>query len=187
MVVSFLFACLMTIVAGLPAASAASTPVPATITATLDENTVLAPLSGVTIALDEVPDATFASGLMGAGAAIIPAEGRVIAPFSGEVASLFSTRHAIGLLSDSGIEILIHVGIDTVKLNGEHFTAHVKEGDKIHPGELLITFDREAILSKGFDLSTPIIMSNSDDFAGLEHQHETPYVNAGDPFLCVKR
>jgi PTS system beta-glucosides-specific IIC component len=186
-VVSFLFACLMTIVAGLPAASAASTPVPATITATLDENTVLAPLSGVTIALDEVPDATFASGLMGAGAAIIPAEGRVVAPFSGEVASLFSTRHAIGLLSDSGIEILIHVGIDTVKLNGEHFTAHVKEGDKIRPGELLITFDREAILSKGFDLSTPIIMSNSDDFAGLEHQHETPYVNAGDPFLCVKR
>lgn len=185
--IAFIFSCVMTFFAGLPAAKTAEDAKPVSVSAVVDENTVLAPLSGVSLPLDEVPDATFASGLMGAGAAIIPSEGRVVAPFSGEVASLFATRHAIGLLSDSGIEILIHVGIDTVKLNGEHFTAHIKEGDKIAPGDLLITFDRDAILAKGFDLCTPVIMSNSDDYQGLEQKNETPYVNAGDPFLYVKR
>jgi PTS system beta-glucosides-specific IIC component len=85
------------------------------------------------LALDQVPDSTFASGLLGSGAAIIPSDNKVIAPFAGVVASLFQTKHAIGLLSDSGIEVLIHVGIDTVKLDGVPFTAHVKEGDKVQP------------------------------------------------------
>ncbi|MBS0972128.1 glucose PTS transporter subunit IIA, partial [Serratia rubidaea] len=148
---------------------------------------VLAPLTGVAVALDTVPDPTFASGLMGQGAAIIPAEGRVVAPFHGEVASLFSTKHALGLLSDSGIEVLIHVGIDTVKLNGEHFTAHIKEGDKIAPGDLLVEFDREAILRAGYDLSTPVIISNSEDYAGVESVSPTPDVRAGAAFLHVTR
>ncbi|MTH47903.1 PTS beta-glucoside transporter subunit IIABC [Intestinirhabdus alba] len=183
--VSFLFACLMTMIAGLPAVPTASSA--ATAAAKHDDNTLLAPLSGVAIPLEAVPDATFASGLMGAGAAIIPSEGKVVAPFSGEIASLFSTRHAIGLLSDSGIELLIHVGIDTVKLNGEHFTAHVREGDRVQPGDLLIAFDREALLSKGFDLSTPIMVSNSDEYRGLEHRYSSPHVRAGDPFLYINR
>lgn len=186
-VISFVFSCVLTFLVGLPVMKASLEAKAVSITAEVDGNSVLAPLSGVTLTLDEVPDPTFASGVMGDGAAIIPSEGRVVAPFQGEVASLFATRHAIGLLSDTGIEILIHVGIDTVKLNGEHFTAHIKEGDKIAPGDLLITFDRDAILAKGFDLCTPVIMSNSDDFQALEHNNETPYVNAGDPFLYVKR
>ncbi len=186
-VIAFIFSCVMTFLAGLPAAKTLTAASAASVTTDIDGNTVLAPLSGASLALDNVPDATFASGLMGAGAAIIPSEGRVVAPFHGEVASLFATRHAIGLLSDTGIEILIHVGIDTVKLNGEYFTAHIKEGDKIAPGDLLITFDRDAILAKGFDLCTPVIMSNSDDFQGLEQKNETAYVNAGDPFLYVIR
>lgn len=185
--VAFVFSCAMTFLIGMRAVNAPAAANAVSISADVDENTVLAPLSGVSLALDQVPDATFASGLMGAGAAIIPSEGNVVAPFCGEVASLFATRHAIGLLSDSGIEILIHVGIDTVKLNGEHFTAHVKEGDRIAAGDLLVTFDRDSILAKGFDLCTPVIMSNSDDFRGLEQKNTTPYVNAGEPFLYVTR
>jgi glucose-specific phosphotransferase system IIA component len=96
-------------------------------------------MTGTVLALDQVPDSTFASGLLGKGVAIIPSVGKVIAPFSGEVASLFQTKHAIGLLSDSGIELLIHVGIDTVKLDGVPFTAHVKEGDKVKAGDLLLS------------------------------------------------
>ena len=95
---------------------------------------LLAPLSGKVVALDKVADATFASGLLGSGAAIVPCDEAVLAPFHGEVASLFVTRHALGLISDSGIEVLIHVGLDTVKLNGQYFTAHVKPGERIKPG-----------------------------------------------------
>ena len=188
--VSFIFGCVMTLIAGLPAVVAPqkqAAPAATSVAAVAGDDDIVAPLSGVTLPLDEVPDPTFSSGVMGAGAAIIPAEGRVVAPFHGEVASLFVTRHAIGLLSDSGIEVLIHVGIDTVKLNGEHFTAYVKEGDKVKPGDLLIAFDRDAILNAGYDLSTPIIISNSDDYAGLEPMHSSPYVHAGEPFLHVKR
>ncbi|MGQ8776644.1 PTS beta-glucoside transporter subunit IIABC [Serratia sp. NA_112.1] len=184
--ISFILACLLTLIAGVPGAEV----VPETKAAVVPvagEEDILAPLSGVTIPLEDVPDPTFASGVMGGGAAIIPSEGRVIAPFHGEVASLFTTRHAIGLLSDSGIEVLIHVGIDTVKLNGEHFNAYVKEGDKIRPGDLLIAFDRDAILLEGYDLSTPIIISNSEDFTGIEQKHTTPYVQAGGPFLHINR
>lgn len=112
--------------------------------------------------------------------------GKVIAPFSGEVASIFQTKHAIGLLSDSGIELLIHVGIDTVKLDGAPFTAHVKEGDKIKAGDLLLEFDRQAILNAGYDLATPIIISNSDDFRALDIVSASA-VDAGQPLLSVSR
>ena len=141
-------------------------------------------MSGTVLALDQVPDSTFASGLLGKGVAIIPAVGKVIAPFSGEVASLFQTRHAIGLLSDSGIELLIHVGIDTVKLDGAPFTAHVKEGDKVKAGDLLLEFDRQAILDAGYDLATPIIISNSDDYRSVDIE-STSVVDAGQPLLSV--
>lgn len=116
-----------------------------------------------------------------------PNNGLCLSNLHGEVASLFSTKHALGLLSDSGIEVLIHVGIDTVKLNGEHFTAHIKEGDKIAPGDLLVEFDREAILRAGYDLSTPVIISNSEDYAGVESVSPTPDVRAGSAFLHVTR
>lgn len=150
-------------------------------------DTLLAPLSGQLLALAKVADTTFASGLLGAGAAIVPHDNYVLAPFHGEVASLFATRHAIGLLSHSGIELLIHVGIDTVKLNGQYFTAHVKPGDTIQPGDLLIEFDRQAIKDAGFDLTTPVIISNSEDYAAVVTLANNELIPSGAPFLGVQR
>lgn len=178
-VVAFILALVMTMVAGLPHKSAEPVAV-----AKASENDVLAPMTGTVLALENVPDSTFASGLLGKGVAIIPSEGKVIAPFNGEVASIFQTKHAIGLESDSGIELLIHVGIDTVKLDGVPFTAHVKEGDKVQAGDLLLTFDRQAILDAGYDLATPIIISNSDDYPGLETVAGSS-VSAGQPLLTI--
>lgn len=178
--VAFILACVLTFFAGMPRSQAEQT----VVIAPAAENDILAPMSGSVIALEQVPDSTFASGLLGKGIAIIPAVGKVIAPFSGEVASLFQTKHAIGLLSDSGIELLIHVGIDTVKLDGVPFTAHVKEGDKVQAGDLLLEFDRQAILDAGYDLATPIIISNSDDYRSVEIV-STSVVDAGQPLLSV--
>ena len=179
---SFMLALLLTCIAGLPKAPAAVA-APAAKPAA-DGMTLLAPMSGSVLALDQVTDATFASGVLGDGVAIIPVDCRVVAPFAGEVASLFETKHAIGLLSDSGVEMLIHVGIDTVKLEGKPFTAHVSVGDKVQPGDLLLEFDRAAILEAGFDLATPIIISNSDNFAGVNNVASTS-VQAGKPLLAV--
>ncbi len=123
--VAFILACALTFFAGLPRKTIEPMAV-----VKAGENDVLSPMTGTVLALDQVPDSTFASGLLGKGVAIIPSEGNVIAPFSGEVASIFQTKHAIGLLSDSGIELLIHVGIDTVKLDGAPFTATSKRATK---------------------------------------------------------
>ncbi len=180
-VAALVISCVLTFVAGMPKSSAGEA---AVVTAPAGENDILAPMSGSVLALDQVPDGTFASGLLGQGVAIIPAIGKVIAPFSGEVASLFQTKHAIGLLSDSGIELLIHVGIDTVKLNGEPFTAHVKEGDRVQAGDLLLEFDRQAILDAGYDLATPIIISNSDGYRSVDIVSGS-VVDAGQPLLSV--
>lgn len=182
-VAALIIACVLTLVAGLPRSTAEQA---AVVVAPASENDILAPMTGSVLALDQVPDSTFASGLLGQGVAIIPSVGKVIAPFSGEVASIFQTKHAIGLLSDSGIELLIHVGIDTVKLDGAPFTAHVKEGDKIKAGDLLLEFDRQAILNAGYDLATPIIISNSDDFRALDIVSASA-VDAGQPLLSVSR
>lgn len=178
---ALIISCGLTFFAGLPRASAAPG---AVAVAPVSANDILAPMSGSVIALDQVPDSTFASGLLGRGVAIIPAVGKVIAPFPGEVASLFQTKHAIGLQSDSGIELLIHVGIDTVKLDGVSFTAHVKEGDRVQAGDLLIEFDRQAILDAGYDLATPIIISNSDDYREIDTVAPSA-VEAGQPLLSV--
>ncbi|NWK87224.1 PTS beta-glucoside transporter subunit IIABC [Raoultella terrigena] len=180
-VAALVISCVLTFVAGMPKSSAGEA---AVVTAPAGENDILAPMSGSVLALAQVPDGTFASGLLGQGVAIIPAIGKVIAPFSGEVASLFQTKHAIGLLSDSGIELLIHVGIDTVKLNGEPFTAHVKEGDRVQAGDLLLEFDRQAILDAGYDLATPIIISNSDGYRSVDIVSGS-VVDAGQPLLSV--
>ncbi|MDK1365338.1 glucose PTS transporter subunit IIA, partial [Klebsiella quasipneumoniae] len=178
---ALIISCGLTFFAGLPRASAAPG---AVAVAPVSANDILAPMSGSVIALDQVPDSTFASGLLGKGVAIIPAVGKVIAPFPGEVASLFQTKHAIGLQSDSGIELLIHVGIDTVKLDGVPFTAYVKEGDRVQAGDLLIEFDRQAILDAGYDLATPIIISNSDDYREIDTVAPSA-VEAGQPLLSV--
>lgn len=126
------------------------------------------PLCGKAVALENVPDATFAQGILGQGAAIEPSEGKVIAPADGTVSTIFDTHHAVGLTLDSGAELLIHIGINTVELNGEGFTAHISEGDRVTRGQTLITFDKEFITSKGYDTVTPVIVSNSDDYAEIK-------------------
>lgn len=125
---------------------------------------IASPIAGQVLPLDQVNDPTFASGLMGKGIAVKPQAGRVVSPVSGTVASLFKTHHAIGLASDEGAEILIHVGIDTVKLDGQFFTAHVKTGDVVKQGDLLVEFDLQAIEAAGYDAVTPIIVTNTDDY-----------------------
>ncbi|WP_241576185.1 PTS beta-glucoside transporter subunit IIABC [Rosenbergiella collisarenosi] len=127
--------------------------------------TVLSPMMGQVIALSDIPDPTFAGGLLGQGVGILPDKGEVRAPFSGTVESLFLTKHALGLRSEQGIELLIHVGIDTVKLAGLPFTAHIAEGDSFTAGDLLLTFDCQAITDAGLSLVTPILVTNSDEFS----------------------
>ena len=133
-----------------------------------DENFVYAPLKGTAVNMADVPDETFATDVLGRGVAIDPAEGKVIAPADGEVSTLFDTHHAIGLTLNNGMEMLIHIGINTVELNGEGYTAHVLEGDKVKRGQTLITFDIPLIQSKGYKTVTPVIITNADDYKSIE-------------------
>lgn len=133
-----------------------------------DENTIAAPMNGNAIPLEEVPDETFAQGVLGLGAAIEPNEGKVVAPADGTVETIFDTKHAIGLSLNNGAEILIHIGINTVELGGEGYKAFVAEGDKVKKGQTLITFDMDFIKSKGYKLVTPVIVTNSDDYSEIE-------------------
>lgn len=149
-----------------------------------EKTTLVSPQSGLILPLAEVNDATFASGLLGAGVAIIPLTGRVISPISGEIASLFRTNHAIGISTLNGLNVLIHVGIDTVKLDGKYFIPHVKLGDKISAGDLLLEFDREAILADGYDITTPIVITQDNELPViLSVNYET--IEEGSPLLTV--
>ena len=123
---------------------------------------VYAPVEGMVIPYSEIPDATFASGALGKGVGIVPVKGEVVAPFDGEISMFFDTRHAIGLMSRDGIEILIHVGINTVELNGEHFKALKESGDKVRAGEKLLEFDMAAIRAAGYDLTTAVLISEPE-------------------------
>ena len=125
---------------------------------------IYSPMKGQVIDISKVNDDSFANEVTGKGVAIIPESGKVAAPFDGTVSMVFNTKHAIGLTSKEGIELLIHVGIDTVKLEGKHFNALVKRGDPIKKGELLLEFDKEAIQKAGYDCTTPITVTNSADY-----------------------
>ncbi|HAB34918.1 MAG TPA: PTS beta-glucoside transporter subunit IIABC, partial [Exiguobacterium sp.] len=122
--------------------------------------TIPSPVSGQIVSLEKVSDSVFASGAMGQGFAVVPTEGKVIAPVSGQVTAIFASKHAIGIRSENGMEILIHVGIDTVRLDGTHFELHVAQDQKIEPGDVLITFDIESIQAEGYDIITPVIFTN---------------------------
>ncbi|CUN78832.1 PTS system beta-glucoside-specific transporter subunit IIABC [Clostridium disporicum] len=104
---------------------------------------------------------------MGKGAAIIPSEGRAVSPVDGVVSAIFETNHAIGLTADNGAEILIHIGLDTVRLGGKYFTAHVKNGDKVKAGDLLVDFDIKAIQEEGYDTITPVLVTNPDNYSNI--------------------
>mgnify|MGYP003306115141 CR=1 FL=1 len=125
---------------------------------------IAAPLKGETVPSSEVNDPTFAEEMLGKGLAIKPVEGKVYAPFDGEVAMVFDTKHAISLVSAKGTEVIIHVGLDTVMLKGEHYTAHVESGATVKKGDLMLEFDMEAIKAAGYEVITPVIVCNSDDY-----------------------
>lgn len=127
-----------------------------------------APVKGEAVSLSKVNDDTFANEIMGKGIAIIPSEGVVTAPFDGRVLTAFITGHAIGLINEFGVELLIHIGIDTVRLDGKYFDMKVKDGDIVKQGDVLLTFDIEAIKAEGFDLITPVVVTNTKEFAEVK-------------------
>ncbi|MGE6628157.1 beta-glucoside-specific PTS transporter subunit IIABC [Bacillus sp. FSL K6-4563] len=145
---------------------------------------VQAPMSGKVIPLSEVNDSVFSSEMMGKGVAILPDKGVVQAPFSGKVVTVTPTKHAIGLVSDDGIELLIHVGIDTVSLNGQFFDVLVKEGDEMKTGDHLLSFDIEGIQSNHLDVVTPIIVTNSTQYLDVIHTGDA-HVTAGQNKLLM--
>lgn len=126
--------------------------------------TVRSPVKGKTVRLEDVPDAAFSTGVLGKGIAVLPSEGKVVAPCDGIISNLFATGHAIGITSDDGCEILIHIGIDTVRLNGKYYTKKVEQGNRVKKGDILLEFDIEAITKEGYSLITPVVVTNSDDF-----------------------
>lgn len=127
-------------------------------------DTVYSPLSGNAIALENVNDPTFASGALGKGVAVVPSEGKVYAPFDGILDLLYDTKHALGMTSSDGIELLVHVGLNTVELDGKYYTAHAKSGDTIKKGQLLLEFDISKIKEAGYDITTPVIVTNADNY-----------------------
>lgn len=138
-------------------------------TIAVDSMTINSPINGEMIELSQVKDEAFSSGMLGQGVAFEPSEGKVIAPFNGEVVTLFPTKHAIGLLSEDGVELLIHIGLDTVELKGEFFETHVAQGDKIIQGQPLITFDLEQLRTAGYVTQTPVIVTNTANYKEIEH------------------
>lgn len=125
------------------------------------------PIEGKIIPLNKVEDDAFSQEVLGKGIAIIPSEGKVYAPFDGTVITLFPTKHAIGIVSDNGCEVLIHIGMNTVQLNGKYFTSHVQQGDKVKKGQLLVEFDIDHILQEGYNLETPVIITNTKDYSNI--------------------
>lgn len=139
----------------------------------VNEETIVAPIVGTIKSVEESSDAAFASGALGKGIIIIPSEGKVYAPVSGTVTVLFPTLHAIGITSDSGVELLIHIGINTVQLDGKGFTAHIKQGDHVDCGQLLVEFDMDYISKEGYSLETPVLVTNYNDLKEINITNKT--------------
>ena len=146
---------------------------------------IAAPMAGTAVPLEDVPDPTFSQGILGKGAAVRPSEGRVLAPADGTIDVMFDTGHAVSMTTADGAEVLIHVGIDTVQLNGQHYKACCKAGDKVKKGDLLIEFDPEAIKAAGYDTITPVIVCNPDAFSAVKAENAGP-VAAGDALLTLQ-
>jgi sugar PTS system EIIA component len=150
------------------------------------EEILLAPLSGRAIQLEEVPDPTFAQKMLGDGIAFEPTEGKMFSPVNGKVIQVFPTKHAIGLESETGLEILIHVGLETVNLKGEGFDTKVKPGDKVKAGDLLLTFDLEFIQTNAASIITPCVITNPDKIESLEKQYNEQAVGGQTPVMNIK-
>ena len=170
-----------------PAATAAPAPAtaPAAPAAAAKDTVLSACLNGTVVPLAEVKDEAFASGALGDGIAIEPIDGELVAPADGEISSTFETHHAVGMTTVDGAELLMHIGIDTVKLGGKHFTYLVSEGDKVKKGQPLIRFDLEAIKAEGYPVTTPLIVCNTDDYAAVAAK-ASGAVKQGDALLELK-
>lgn len=129
---------------------------------------LLSPLSGYAIPLSDVQDQAFAKGLLGQGLAIVPTGNRVVAPADGKIESIFPTGHAVAMHTVDGFDILIHIGMDTVKLDGRHFKVNASLGDTVQKGDVLIEFDREAIAAEGYDVTVPVLICNSAEYVSIK-------------------
>lgn len=129
---------------------------------------VYAPMVGSVIALEEIPDEVFSQGVLGPGCGMVPEDGELVAPFNGKVISVAETKHAVGVMSDDGVELLMHVGMDTVEMNGDGFDVKVKEGDKVSCGQLILKFSIDKIKNAGYPTTTAIVVTNADSFGNIE-------------------
>ncbi|MFB8505952.1 beta-glucoside-specific PTS transporter subunit IIABC [Enterococcus durans] len=145
---------------------------------------VLTPIEGRVTPLDQAIDQAFAKGVIGKGSLIYPEKGEVLAPFDGTVLTLFPTKHAIGLVSETGLELLIHVGVDTVQLEGKYFQSFVAQGDKVTKGQVLLKFDKEGIEKAGYSIETPVIITNATDYESIAEKTGIT-VNNGDELLTA--
>jgi PTS system beta-glucosides-specific IIC component len=145
---------------------------------------ISSPMTGKVLDIEKVPDEVFSSGALGQGVAILPTDGKVVAPSDGTVFNLMDIKHAVALTTDSGCEILIHVGLDTVQLEGKPFEYHVTEGQKVKKGDLLLTADLKMITDAGYKIHTPVLVTNSDDYVSVKIA-ETTNIKAGDELMTI--
>lgn len=147
--------------------------------------TLYSHMNGTAVKLEDVEDDVFSQKILGEGAAVEPSGGKLYAPCDGKIDSVFDTKHAVNMVSDDGVEILLHIGIDTVKLGGQYFEAHVSDGQEVKKGDLLISFDMDKIKAAGYKVTTPLIIGNTDDYASVEPVAQNS-VSAGDMILKIK-
>ncbi len=151
---------------------------------TSQEIVIASPLSGSVVKLEDVEDAAFSSGALGKGAAIMPSEGVVYAPADGVITAMFPTGHAIGMMTDSGVEVLIHVGMDTVQMEGRGFYPMIQPGERVVKGQKLLEFDMDLIREAGFSLVTPVLITNFMQYEEVAASEKAAVKN-GDRFLTV--
>lgn len=145
---------------------------------------LVSPAKGTVVSLKQVNDPTFSEEMLGKGVAVIPTEGKIYAPADGEISLLFDTLHAVSMTTTDGVELLIHVGLDTVKLKGDGFVAHVATGDRVKKGDLLLSVDLELLKASGYDTVTPMVVCNSDDYAEVKTEDLTE-VEPGKKLLHI--
>lgn len=151
-----------------------------------NEEVIGSPVTGKCVPLKTVNDPTFADEILGKGVAVVPTEGKFYAPADGTVNTVFPTGHAVAMTTDRGTELLIHVGLDTVNLQGEHYTKHVEDGAKVKKGDLLLEADLEQIRAAGYDTITPVIVCNSDAFKSMNMEAEKE-VTVGDTLMKLSK
>ena len=144
------------------------------------------PVKGKAVPISKVSDPTFGEEILGKGVAIQPADGKIYAPADGTVEMFFDTKHAVSMTTTEGVELLVHIGLDTVALKGEHFTAHKENGDAVKKGDLLISVDLEAVKVAGYDVITPMVVCNTSDYQTVEEVTGSD-VNPGDTVLILKK